>query len=348
MRLGQLTRKLDIETATAVKFLAKNGIELEDHPNTKLDENAMELLEAEFTKTTEPKIDESTNASVGKSFSIDPNEVELPIPESTPQSALIWQDPINEDPEEGINSTTTPLKEAYQSIKEEILGVSKVISEEPIDIGQEMEVSPNQAGNSAEKLEAEIEKIITLPKEEVDKLVETGEIQSDIEAEAATLDEFGVIKAKTKKLEGLSVKGKIELPHDPRREKKELARKAQEEVQKIQSNAGKTIDGVHPTKRAKEEGERIKEALAKEEEIAIAKAEKLRLRVERQAAKENAQENKSSKRKSKHKKLVQEKTLSPEELKKKKAREKRQKEKEKANAPAPTRSLLQKIWDFIK
>lgn len=343
MRLGQLTRKLDIETAVAVKFLAKKGFEIEDHPNTKLDEDAIDLLEAEFATVVETT---NTNASIGKSFAIDPSEVELPLPESTPQSAMLWQEPIDEDPEFSVDSSVMPLNEEQESIMGEIQSVSQVISDEPIDIGQEMEVSPNQAANSAEKLEVEIEKIITLPKEEVQKLVESGEIQSEIEAEAATLDENGVIKAKTVKLEGLSVKGKIELPFDPRRAKKELARKEQEEEKKILSNAGKTIDGVHPTKRAKEEGERMKEELAKSEEAAKIKAEKQRLKEERQALKET-KEDPSKKKKKKGKKLVQEKPLSPEEIKKKKAREKRQKEKDKANQPVVKKTFLQSLVEFF-
>lgn len=57
MRLGQLSRQLKIETKDIVKFLGKEKIEVEDNPNTKLDESQINLVEAHF-QVEEEKIED--------------------------------------------------------------------------------------------------------------------------------------------------------------------------------------------------------------------------------------------------------------------------------------------------
>jgi hypothetical protein len=317
MRLGQLIRHLDIESAQAVKFLAKQGIVIQDHPNTKLEEDQVEKLLANFK--TSPVQNKENRA-----------------------------DEIVFGPKDEVSVADNEFDEFVETA-EEIVAQGGIGSDTVIEIEESITIAEITKSEVSEVSKEDFaEKVITLSQEEVEKLVTSGEILSEIEAEAASLGEEGLIKAKTVKLEGLSVKGKIELPHDPRREKKELARKAQEEVQKIQSNAGKTIDGVHPNKRAKEEGERIKEELAIAEEKAKERLERAKARQEREAQKESDQLKKAKKKKKKSYQTPIEKALSPEELKKKAAREKRQRIKEKENAPKESKSFWKSLVDFFK
>ena len=346
MRLGQLTRQLDIETTKVVKFLATKGIEIEDHPNSKLSDEALELANEKFKPTpieiAVPKIETK--------IEVIEEEIALSATTQITEEVTIKDEAQIEKPDEiqeiaptGIrDQDTTEETTTQEAVSVETIEETKVLEfEKPTNT-----IFREEEPTSSPTLE-EGEKIITLAKEEVAKLIEAGEIVSEIEAEAATLDESGIIKAKLHKLEGLQVKGKIELPNDPRRAKKEEQRKAQAEAQKSQDNAGKTIDGVHPTKRAKEEGERIKEELIKAEEAARLRAEKARIRKEKEAEKA-AQVPVKSKKKNKYKNKVVEKVLTPEEIKKKNTREKRQRLKEKENAPKEEKSFWQSFVDFFK
>lgn len=310
MRLGQLTRQLNIEANVAVKFLVANGFDIENHPNTKLEDDMIEKLFERFEPVVKVETEMEGMAEIVKTEVVDfPVEV------------------VEED------STIDVLEE---------------VTEVAIEDASEVAANDNdvEVNDDSTDIEKDFE-IVTLTKEEVEKLVEAGEIVSEIEAEAATLDEEGVIKAKFTTLEGLSVKGKIELPHDPRRAKKEEQQKIKEEFLKEQSNVGKTVDGVHPNKKAKAEGEKMKADLLKAEEEALKKIEREKLRAKKAAEKLEKAANKKKPKKKKNK-GAQDKVLSPEEIKKKNAREKRQKAKEKANTPPPSRNMWQKIWDFIK
>ena len=48
MRLRQAIRQFNLEAEEIVKRLQKHGIEISDHPNSKLDEKAVQLLSEEL------------------------------------------------------------------------------------------------------------------------------------------------------------------------------------------------------------------------------------------------------------------------------------------------------------
>lgn len=401
MRLGQLSRQLGIETSKAVKFLKTHEIEIENHLNTKLDDNAIELLIEKFT----PEVDSETLAqeTVEKPSSfIDQvkdtvsnqlenakeflEEIKEDVEESFEEKkedatafiskakkdlsekvddAKEFASEANENLTEMFDDSKEIAAEAKEKINQTASQLSQKIGEAKSELSTKLTLNKDTVSESADQIKPslsnqpedskpvteptsderpEFEPAKTLTPDEVHDLVEKGEIQSAIEAEAAQLTENGKISAKLKKLEGLHVVGKIELPHDPRREKKEAQRKEKEQHLKEVSLAGKTIDGVHPNKRTKEEAQKIAEELKNSTPKPAKKKKKKRENIT--GAKQTANQKFKGK-KNKQKKPV-EKTLTPEEVKKKKAREKRQKIKEKANAPAPKRSVLQKIWDFIK
>ena len=49
MRLGQLSRTLNVTTSDIVTYLSDNGIEIKDHPNVKLEESAEQKVIAQFS-----------------------------------------------------------------------------------------------------------------------------------------------------------------------------------------------------------------------------------------------------------------------------------------------------------
>ena len=49
MRLGQLSRKLELSTSKIVTFIEKEfEVTIENHPNTKIDDSFLEKIESEF------------------------------------------------------------------------------------------------------------------------------------------------------------------------------------------------------------------------------------------------------------------------------------------------------------
>lgn len=55
MRLGQLARKLDLETSDIIKYLKKENIEVENHLNTKLEDETVAMVLKAFTPIEKPK-----------------------------------------------------------------------------------------------------------------------------------------------------------------------------------------------------------------------------------------------------------------------------------------------------
>jgi len=214
MRLGQLTRQLEVEAKTIIKFLAKEGIEIENHPNTKLAEKDTELVLEKFKKEVIPE-EEPEVQPIPVSEEVVEEEIESPVIEEEIISETI------STPEEETTILEEETKLEVNEEKEaETTSTEDVKVEEPIKATTDVVPEMNS--------EEGIPEVKVLDEDTVNELVEQGEIQSDIEAEAAKTEEAGIIKAKLTKLEGLNVVGKIELPSDPRREKKEAARKEQE------------------------------------------------------------------------------------------------------------------------
>ncbi|WP_421895354.1 hypothetical protein [Marinoscillum sp.] len=75
MRLGQLSRQLNLDTTDIVNFLAENNIEVKDHPNVKLDENAEQMVLEKFAESKPKEPVERIEAS--EQLSVDNEPVEI-------------------------------------------------------------------------------------------------------------------------------------------------------------------------------------------------------------------------------------------------------------------------------
>jgi hypothetical protein len=127
MRLGQLSRQLNLDTKDIVNFLAENNIEIKDHPNVKLDENAEQMVMEKFSdpKPEEPVI--LIEPAEIQAIENEPSELESDIlPE--PQSHAIEDDPLAEP------IAATSDVEPAEPASEEAIASETLDSEEEIEV----------------------------------------------------------------------------------------------------------------------------------------------------------------------------------------------------------------------
>jgi translation initiation factor IF-2 len=65
IRLGKAASELNIGVSTLVEFLESKGMKIDSNPNTKLEEDQMSVLRAEFASDVELK-EQSKNAVAGR------------------------------------------------------------------------------------------------------------------------------------------------------------------------------------------------------------------------------------------------------------------------------------------
>lgn len=120
MRLGQLSRKLDVTISDIINYLSENGIEVNEHPNVKLDEET----EAKVINAFSPKgnslisnepaeiVDEREEEVSTETSQLEKiTEPEPEISEEIPAENEIEQttiEPSEEEPEEEIAVIKTP------------------------------------------------------------------------------------------------------------------------------------------------------------------------------------------------------------------------------------------------
>jgi len=110
MRLGQLSRKLDLSTSKIVTFIEKEfEVTIENHPNTKIDDNFLEKIEAEFK--VEPKPVETPSEPV-----VTTAETDLPASKEQDQEALV-EEPVQETK---VEETSEVVEKAEVDEEEEI------------------------------------------------------------------------------------------------------------------------------------------------------------------------------------------------------------------------------------
>lgn len=317
MRLGQLARKLDIETNDIVKYLKKQDIIIDNHLNTKLEDEQIELITTHFHK---PEVKE---------------EVVVETPEIQPAIAEVE---IQE--EETSTETEIPVQITEIATEEEVtIETPEVVAEE-----EKKEEEPQQTVIEAPSASGVLTVMDLLEKaaaeSEAQPLVEFSKedkIPEDIEAT--------VIRAPKVELQGFKVLGKIELPENPKNKKKEEAKAEETPSKEAEESTLETQEPaaviekptVHPNKRTKilnVEKEYIDDSLFVEEVVEKPK---------------KAKELKQAKKQAKKKKAIV-KEATPEELAKAKLREKRKRQRKntKEAAKKQEKHWLKRLWDAIK
>lgn len=127
MRLGQLSRQLNLDTKDIVNFLAENNIEIKDHPNVKLDETAEQMVMEKFS---DPKSEEPAEL-------IEPSEIQIIESESSEPESDILPEPqseeLEDDPVAEPIATTSDVEPAEPS-SEEAIASETPDSEEEIEV----------------------------------------------------------------------------------------------------------------------------------------------------------------------------------------------------------------------
>ena len=54
-KISKLAKELNVGVNTAVEFLRKHGVEVDDNPNARVDEKAVAMLQKEFSKDASVK-----------------------------------------------------------------------------------------------------------------------------------------------------------------------------------------------------------------------------------------------------------------------------------------------------
>lgn len=318
MRLGQLARKIDKDTSEIVKFLGKQEITIEDHLNTKIEDNHVELVLEAF-KLPEP---EETVEEIVEST--EENTVETTGDKTTDTSSD--EDTITEE---------EVTVEVFEMTEEEVIESTEekggvVVAQEDVDtrtltvsdLLKETEPETNEEKTIPETEEVEENEIVEFGRED--------QIPEDITAD--------LIKAPKVELQGIKVVGKIDLPEKTEKEKKkEEERVAAQEESSYTTPSVKT-DGIHPSKKSKDI--KLKKDFLSPEKVVEETKE-----TKRKKAKEIKAEKKAKGISTKKKKKIDEASLL-----KQAERERRQRKKERVkNAPKKKdKHWLRQLWDAIK
>lgn len=172
MRLGQLARKFDITPQEIIAFTKSKGIEINSHPNSKLEDDVEALVMEHFDVLPEIMVDQ-----------IEP-EIEL-------QVEIVESEAIDSEENMAVENTEDlDTQEAAVELHELEVSETTTLSEEPIveetlEITETLASPYRKAATVAEILDDESEMLIS---------------------------SVDVIKAPKVELQGLKVVGKIELP----------------------------------------------------------------------------------------------------------------------------------------
>ncbi len=204
MRLGQVARKLNVGLATITDHLASKGFEIESKPNSKITEEQFNILAKEFASSLLDK-EEASGLTIGgkhsDNFVIDHTSQSDDRGKEDDDEILIKNLAIDQDVVEKPKEEEKEEKpeEKVESESPKLQGI-KVLGKIDLDKKEEKEAEPEE-----EKPEAKEEKEPTEAKEE------KADTEEKTEAPAETTPEE-TIKAKSDKLKGLKVVGKIDLP----------------------------------------------------------------------------------------------------------------------------------------
>ncbi len=213
-------RKLNVGVHTVVEFLIRKGFSVEENPNTRLTAEQFALLSKEFAASATEKMEAGNltiGVSHGENITIETEKEAVRKRKEEEEQILIKNLASNELP---TKEGTKPPKIEREKPK---LEGPKVIGK--IDLDKNKEQPPVVSEPQPPHKEA-APQIKEPPKEEKEK-------------------EKEVIKAKYKKLAGLTVVGNIELPADDKKQKEPGERKGKRPRKRIESsentrNGGKT------------------------------------------------------------------------------------------------------------
>jgi translation initiation factor IF-2 len=190
IRLGKAASELNIGVSTLVEFLESKGIKIDSNPNTKLEEDQMSVLRAEFASDVELK-EQSKSAAAGR-------EKKETVTIKDTREVEPVQEEIEDEEDAPIN---------LEEIKRSVLEPASTDANPKVNIVGKIDLaSLNQKTKPEKKSTKEPEKI----EEIVPEAVSEEKIEPPISVE--TPIEIETIRVERQVLSGPTVLGKIELP----------------------------------------------------------------------------------------------------------------------------------------
>lgn len=190
IRLGKAASELNIGVSTLVEFLESKGIKIDSNPNTKLEEDQMSVLRAEFASDVELK-EQSKSAAAGR-------EKKETVTIKDTREVEPVQEEIEDEEDAPIN---------LEEIKRSVLEPASTDANPKVNIVGKIDLaSLNQKTKPDKKSTKEPEKI----EEIVPEVVSEEKIEAPIPVDAPV--EIETIRVERKVLSGPTVLGKIELP----------------------------------------------------------------------------------------------------------------------------------------
>jgi translation initiation factor IF-2 len=226
MRLSQVARKLNVGRDTIVEFLDEKGVDVDRNPNAKITPEQYTMLAKEFASSLLEK-EEAESLNIGvqhkEKLTLEVDKDQPPKPKSDETEILITnlsaekiapEEEVKESDAEPEKEEEKPKLKGLKVVGTVDLGVKK-----PKKAKEEVKEEPKAEEPKAEEPVVED----TKPEEEkapephieepVAELEESKEEPEDIvPAEEELEEKKDVVKAHAKKLKGLNVLGKIELP----------------------------------------------------------------------------------------------------------------------------------------
>lgn len=218
MRLGQLARQFDITPQEIISYLKAKGVDLNPHPNSKLDDESERL--------------------VMEHFDVLPMIEEVSVIEEAVENTAVKEETVKEeaavitDSSESIIPKKTKEKSTPKKIKKK---VKENIDDIDWDAEDSTVVTEKQSKKEVLNKEPESSEVENIEKSEEIEITQTEAEIVELEADpdpvfVATVDELladetetlakkiALIKAKKVELQGLKVLGKIELPQPKEKE----------------------------------------------------------------------------------------------------------------------------------
>jgi translation initiation factor IF-2 len=277
IRLGKAASELNIGVSTLVEFLESKGIKIDSNPNTKLEEDQMSVLRAEFASDVELK-EQSKSAAAGREKK-----------ETVTIKVTREVEPVQEDLEDEEDA---PIN--LEEIKRSVLEPAPTETNQKVNIVGKIDLaSLNQKTKPEKKATKEPEKIEEKPTEVV-----VPEVKIDAPAPVDAPVEIETIRVERQVLSGPTVLGKIELPVEKPKsstpsESAEDQRRKRKRIKKVENpvanntNTGGFTEGPQKGKVEKQE---IKEVdIQKEIKETLA-------RLSNQGGKSKASKNRRAKR----------------------------------------------------
>jgi translation initiation factor IF-2 len=246
-RLNKVAKEFNISITTIIDFLGTKGVKLDSNPNTKVEDDVLAILDAEFADDkTAKQASENVAISREKRESLSLKDVKKD------KKADESEEEEEEQPKPKKKVVVAEKKAVAEEVKPaaEVEKVVEATDKPKVAVVGKIDLdSLNQKTRPDKKKKVEEEKAeeVVAPKKETKPVVEAPKV--------VTPEPIETIKAKTEKLTGPTVIGRIELPvakEKPNSELSEAERKKRKRIKKV--NIEKTAAESSPRKGAPNKG----------------------------------------------------------------------------------------------